>query len=279
VSSYYEAMRRIAPADPREREFADEREIEQRRDADVRLSDAHGAEAQEDEPVQAPAETRPRATTAIVPLPTVQGMPITVARAEAVQRLAERLAPLAVLDNSMRLLVSGCRPGDGASTLASAFALDLSQRLSVRTLLIDAHIRHPSLHRLFTLPDYKPPELVLNGALQIRSSGWPRLELASCCMGGGDNERRELLEQFENVLAHYSAVVVDLGVVRLDTRMLPLARPTDPILLVARYGHTRRQELATTAAALRAANRAVAGVILNAATSPVASTLRKLTKR
>jgi Mrp family chromosome partitioning ATPase len=65
----------------------------------------------------------------------------------------------------------------------------------------------------------------------------------------------------------------------LDTRMLLLARPADPILLVARYGHTRRQELATTTAALRAANRAVAGVVFNAAANPVANTLRKLSRR
>jgi Mrp family chromosome partitioning ATPase len=279
VSSYYEAIRRITPADPRERGFADEQEIGDGRDGDERTPEDRAANNGAGDYNQAPAESRPRPTTAIVPLPTVQGMPVTVARAEAVQRLAERLAPLAMMENSMRLLVSGCRPGDGASTLASAFALDLSQRLSVRTLLIDAHVRHPSLHRLFTLPDYRPPELLLNGALQIRSSGWPRLELATCCIGTGDKERRELLEHIDNVLEHYSAVVVDLGVVRLDTRMLPLARPTDPILLVARYGHTRRQELATTTAALRAANRAVAGVILNAATTPVAPTLRKLTKR
>jgi receptor protein-tyrosine kinase len=214
-----------------------------------------------------------------VALPTAEAMPVTVARAEALQRLAERLAPLAMVERSMRLVLSGCRPADGCSTLASAFALDMSQRLSVPTLLVDAHVRHPSLHRMFTIPDFKQPELVLDGALQIRSSGWPRLELATCCIDGADNERHELLGRLEKVLSHYPAVVVDLGVIRLDTRMLPLARPTDPILLVARYGHTRRQELATTAAALRAANRAVAGVVFNATASPVANLLGKLTKR
>jgi receptor protein-tyrosine kinase len=206
-------------------------------------------------------------------------MPVTVARAEALQRLAERLAPLAMVERSMRLVLSGCRPADGCSTLASAFALDLSQRLSVPTLLVDAHVRHPSLHRMFTIPDFKQPELVLDGALQIRSSGWPRLELATCCIDGADGERHELLGRLQKVLSHYPAVIVDLGVIRLDTRMLPLARPTDPILLVARYGHTRRQELATTAAALRAANRAVAGVMFNANASPIANLLGKLTKR
>jgi Mrp family chromosome partitioning ATPase len=260
VSSYYEALKRI----PTRAE-----QPQGRRDTTDEASDSRS---------DVRTETRVRSTSAIVPLPTVEGLPISVARAEALQRLTERLAPLAMTDGSMRLLISGCRPADGVSTLASAFAIDLSQRLLLRTLLVDAHMRHPSLHRIFALPESRQPELVLDGAVQLRSSGWPRLELANCYLDDSDKERYEVLERFGNVLSHYSAVVVDLGVIRLDTRMLPLARPADPILLVARYGHTRKQELATTAAALRAANRAVAGVILNAATSPVAKTLRKLTK-
>jgi hypothetical protein len=64
----------------------------------------------------------------------------------------------------------------------------------------------------------------------------------------------------EVLLGNYPAVVVDLGVTWLDSGMSPLIRPTDPILLVARYGQTKRQELASAAAGLRAANRALAGV-------------------
>jgi Mrp family chromosome partitioning ATPase len=262
VSSYYEAIHRISP------DTAD----------DSASQPASGGVSTEWHEERRPA-VRVRPANAIVPLPTAEAVPVTVARAEALQRLAERLAPIATVERSMRLFLSGCRPADGASTIASAFALDLSQRLSVRTLLVDAHLRHPSLHRVFTTPDHKQPELVLDGACQIRSSGWPRLEVASCSVDSFDEERQALIQRLENVLSHYGAVVVDLGVIRLDTRMLTLARPTDPILLVARYGHTRRQELATTAAALRAANRAVAGVVFNAAASPVANMLRKLSRR
>jgi receptor protein-tyrosine kinase len=261
VSSYYEAIRRISP------ELTDEP-----------ASEANGGSSIEPSEENQPA-VRIRPANAIVPLPTAEAAPVTVARAEALQRLAERLAPLAMVERSMRLFLSGCRPADGTSTIASAFALDLSQRLSVRTLLVDAHPRHPSLHRIFSLPEYKQPELVLDDAFQIRSSGWPRLEVASCCIDGSEEDRCELMQHLENVLSHYAAVVVDLGVIRLDTRMLTLARPTDPILLVARYGHTRRQELATSAAALRAANRAVAGVVFNGAASPTANMLRKLSRR
>lgn len=262
MSSYYEAIHRISP------EAASDSAPE---------SGVGNVPADLREEKRTAVRIRP--ANAIVPLPAAEAVPVTVARAEALQRLAERLAPIAMVERSMRLFLSGCRPADGTSTIASAFALDLSQRLSVRTLLLDAHLRHPSLHRIFTTPDHKQAELVLDGALQIRSSGWPRLEVASCSLDGFDEERQALMQRLDSVLSHYGAVIVDLGVIRLDTRMLTLARPTDPILLVARFGHTRRQELATTAAALRATNRAVAGVVFNAAISPVAKILRKLNRR
>jgi len=205
--------------------------------------------------------------SALVRLPVPHPTPAIVAQSAPLQRLCEQLSPLAALSHDLRLLVTGCRPGDGASTVAAALALDLSQRLSLRTLLIDANMRRPTLHRSFARAIPRATELVLDGPIQIRSTGWPWLDLATCWLGFTENDRAEALKRCDEVSRHYAAVVVDLGVVRLDARMLPLARDNDPILLVARYGHTRRQELATTAAALRAAKRALAGAILNGVTS------------
>ncbi|MGH7913949.1 MAG: tyrosine-protein kinase family protein, partial [Candidatus Binataceae bacterium] len=156
--------------------------------------------------------------------------------------------------------------------------IDISQRLGLRTMLVDAHLRHPSLHRLFQPPGRRTPELVLDGALQIRATEWPRLELVTCCLSSPDSQR-QLFEQFETLFGGYSAVIVDLGVARLDARMLPLARTEDPIIMVVRQGHTERRELATTASALRAASRSLAGVILNDAIDPVAKPLRRLLGR
>ena len=215
------------------------------------------------------------AAHSLVPLPTLEHVPAAVARASAIRNLTERLAPLAVLERSTRLLVTGCRPGDGASTVATAIAIDISQRLGLRTMLVDAHLRHPTLHRLFQHPGRRTPELVLDGALQIRATEWPRLELVTCCLSNPDSQR-QLFDEFETLLATYPAVIIDLGVTRLDARMLPLARPADPILMVVRQGHTERRELATTASALRTASRSPAGVILNDATDPVAKPLRRL---
>jgi len=212
----------------------------------------------------------------LVPLPFFDQASSKVARSKAIRRLAEQLAPLAVMENSVRLLISGCRPGDGTSTVAAALAIDLSQRLGLRTITVDAHLRHPTLHRTFMPAGRGTPELVLDGSLQIRATQWPRLDLATCSPVSTDEERMQQLMEFEGLLNRYPAAVIDLGVPRLDARMLPLARPNDPILLVVRHGYTERTELATTVAGLRAANRPVAGVILNGATSSVAKPLRRL---
>jgi Mrp family chromosome partitioning ATPase len=212
--------------------------------------------------------------TSLISLPTLEQAPAAIARADDIRNLTERLAPLAAVESSMRLLVCGCRRGDGTSTVAAALAIDLSQRLGLRTLLVDAHLRHPSLHHLLIGNRRGAPELMLEGSLQSRSTDWPRLGLLTCCPDD-DQEQKQMLGQMEALLVSYPAVVVDLGVPRLDARMLPLANPADPILLVVREGQTERRELATSADALRAANRTLAGVVLNGATDPVAKPIRR----
>jgi Mrp family chromosome partitioning ATPase len=215
------------------------------------------------------------ASRALTRLPVLHPAPALMARSEALQRICEELSPQAVVEQGFRLLITGCRPGDGASTIAAALALDLSQRLSLRTLVIDANARRPTLQRTLSRPNWRPPELLLDGPLQIRPTGWAWLDLATFYLGSTTEARNEALQACEQLSRHYAAVVVDLGVVRLDARMLPLAREHDPILVITRYGHTRRQELATTAAALRAARRSLAGAILNGVAKPVTPQTKK----
>jgi Mrp family chromosome partitioning ATPase len=183
---------------------------------------------------------------------------------QAIRQLCERIAPRAVVDRSCRVAIAGCRAGDGASSVAAAFAFDLSQRLSVRTLLVDANVRAPSLEQVFSGGMRQTGDIAHGGSIQLLSTEHPKLTLAAV-YAESDEEKREIaLAELESVLRSFPAVVIDLGVARLDARMLPLVRQADPIMLVIRHGHTLRRELATTAAALRSADRTVAGVILNA---------------
>jgi len=198
------------------------------------------------------------------PEPLPLDLPAALARQDAIRQLSERMAPTAAVEKSCRVAISGCRPRDGASSIAAALALDLSQRLSMRTILVDANLQSPSLHGVISQAERTVTQIALDGSLQLRTTGLPRLTLATCCIPGSDDQREGAIAELDGILRTFSAVVIDLGVARLDPRMLPLMRPTDPILLVVRYGQTERKELATAAAALRAADRTVAGVILNA---------------
>ncbi len=85
-----------------------------------------------------------------------------------------------------------------------------------------------------------------------------------------------LVEDLDELLMRYRIAVIDLGVVRLDPRMLALARPNDAILVVARHLHTDRAEMIATVNLLRNTGHPVAGVILNAYKSPLPALVRRL---
>jgi Mrp family chromosome partitioning ATPase len=211
-------------------------------------------------------ETETDSSRALAPLPVLERArtPFEASHARSLQMLNERVAPLAGVGQSVRMLITGCRPGDGASTVAVGLALDLSQRLGLRTLLVDAHLRKPELHKMFPpLPAQNAP-LLLGDQFVVRPSAAPRLDVASCLPMAAQALRPGDAQGYEALLESFLVTVVDLGVVRLDSRLLALARQTDPIIVVTRYGCTERDELATTVAALKAASRSVAGVIINA---------------
>ena len=245
-----------------------------------RAARQHLDEAEEvialEDPV-APAEPpppRPVHPPTVTQLPIAPSIVGNVARDRSIRRLTERVAPLAALGTPVRLLVSGCRPGDGASSVAGGIALDISQRLGLRTVLMDLHSRHPTLQRLFASPEGALPSA--DAPVSVRPTRWTQLALGTCHLPEHDGQGAALTAQVDQALDAFPLAVVDLGVLRLDARMLALARPGDPILLVVRYGHTERGELATTVKALRAANRALGGVIFNAARSPLPTTIRRI---
>ncbi len=195
-----------------------------------------------------------------------------LARDPALARLSEQLAALGCRDEHVRLLVTGCRPGDGASTIAAAIALDISQRLAMRTLLMDAHLRHPALRSLLARCAAQPRDLTIAMSIGAQRTAWPRLELIA---RAPTELSKPVLEDLGGLMRRFPIAVIDLGVIRLEPRMLALARPTDPILIVARYRHTEQRELLTTAAVLRAAGHRPSGVILNGYRPPVPALIRR----
>jgi Mrp family chromosome partitioning ATPase len=211
----------------------------------------------------------------LTPVPAVHAVAARLSRARAIQRITERIAPAATIRKPVRMLISGCRPGDGASSIAVALGVDLSQRLGMRTLLVDAHLRHPALRQLLGQAGMNDSRIVAEaaGGNFVVRTGLARMELATC-VASVPERMAEVAGELDLLISDYPVAIVDLGVLRLDPAALGLAREDDPIVLVARYGHTERSDLTTTVRALSAANRAVAGVVLNSKRNPVPRLVR-----
>jgi Mrp family chromosome partitioning ATPase len=197
-----------------------------------------------------------------------------LAQEPSLRRLSEQVVALSVVDGPVRVLVTGCRPGDGASSIAAAIAIDLSQRLSARTALVECHLRHPT--KPFVSRAQKDTgELVAGFHIPLRSSTWPRLDTVAYSVAP-DASLAQQAEIIAELLNPYQIAVVDVGVVRLEAQMLTIARPKDPVLVVARYRQTDRQELTGTINTIRVTERKIAGVVLNGYNSPVPAFLRRL---
>ncbi|MGD0072980.1 MAG: hypothetical protein ABSD31_01410 [Candidatus Binataceae bacterium] len=191
-----------------------------------------------------------------------------VAQEDSISHLTRQLSALSVAQGKFCIHVTGCRSGDGASTVSAAIAIELSQRLGLNTILVDGHLRRPSLHRLLLSADAAGTERPGRLNKRIVPTGWSRLDLV---VGAGAGGIRDLRAEFDAARERYSAAVIDLGVAQLDPAVLGLVQNCDPVLLVVRAGHTARGDLRSTMRLLTTANLTAAGVILNATRDSSAS--------
>jgi len=130
----------------------------------------------------------------------------------------------------------------------------------MRTILVDAKSPESSLHRVIS-PSEKNRRADHAGRFAAASHDrLAALDACDCCLNGNDDEREAAIAELEAVFSTFPAAVIDLGVARSDPRMVRYAAGRSD-LLVVRYGQTERKSLLLRAA-LRAADRTVAGVIL-----------------
>jgi Mrp family chromosome partitioning ATPase len=269
MSKYFQAMERrktgIVP-------YADSKPVD--RSVDSRSIDSKSVDFRT-KPLSAEVVARTQPMT-LAPVAPVQGLLDTLAASPSLRSLGEQLGASSAYNGPCRILITGCRPGDGVSTVAAAMALDMSQRLAARTILVEGQPRVALMHPFFSRSVTAAPAGVASTSIAVQGTQWPRLETARPEQMALTEQPARLVEDLDELLVRYRLAVIDLGVVRLDPRMLALARPNDPILIVARHLHTDRSEMIATANVLRNTGHPVAGVILNGYKSPLPNSIRRL---
>jgi chain length determinant protein tyrosine kinase EpsG len=193
-------------------------------------------------------------------------------QAEAFRELRSRLL-LEVMHERPRSALAVLSPeiGDGKTYLAANLAVAFSQ-LGERTLLIDADIRTPRLHRLLHVGYRTGLSSVLNGAAEASESvhpapGLPNLHLMPA--GALPPNPLELLQRpalgvlVREMLLKFEHVVVDTPAAVRGADPRAIAARSGTALIVARKDRSRMAALEGLVAALGRGPARIAGVVMN----------------
>ncbi|MBA2469220.1 MAG: polysaccharide biosynthesis tyrosine autokinase [Chloroflexia bacterium] len=191
--------------------------------------------------------------------------------AEAIRMLRANLEFAAAGQAIASLAITSSSPGEGKSTVSANLAVVMAQA-GLRTIMIDADLRKPTQHRIFSIPNDKGLTRLLTHPNDRWQDSATRVAVPNLWLipsGPVPPNPADLLsiDAFPQLLKRIGAdadiVILDTPPVLAVSDPLVVARNTDAVLLVARSGQTRRDALRHSAEALRQGSMRVLGIVLN----------------
>ena len=169
------------------------------------------------------------------------------------------------------LSVTSTLPDEGKSFVAANLALVHAQA-NLKTLLVDADFRHPSVHQIFKLGRGRGLSAYLAGQMNgleevIHKTDVPNLEVV--CAGtlptrntelAGSRAMREFLQLVRN---RYERIIVDCPPVAAVSDAMIIAAMTDGAIYVTRFGKVRKEQARRALQRMMEARIPIYGVITN----------------
>lgn len=188
--------------------------------------------------------------------------------AEAFRKLRTNLQFLSV-DNPPRVIVvTSSAPSEGKSTTAINIALALAEAEN-NVVLVDGDMRRPSLSKYLDLVGSVGFSTVLSGGAELsdvlQATKYPRLTVLTA--GPNPPNPSELLGSqaakrlLTELRTRYDYVIVDSSPLLAVTDGAILATQADGVILIARYGYTKREQLAQAVQNLHAVDATLLGVV------------------
>lgn len=189
---------------------------------------------------------------------------------EAIRTLRNSVL-LTDFDRTIRsILVTSATPSEGKSTAAAHLAVAHALQ-NQKTLLIDADLRRPSVHRCFNITAAAGLSDVLVGErpwreLICQPEGLPNLSILPAgppSRRASDLIGRGIAALLDEATRDYDWVIVDAPPLLGFAEPLQLATVVDGVLVVARAGQTDRKAVASVVNTLRRLRANVIGIVMN----------------
>ncbi|WP_340016053.1 CpsD/CapB family tyrosine-protein kinase [Paenibacillus sp. FSL K6-1318] len=169
-----------------------------------------------------------------------------------------------------KIMVASAEAGEGKTTTISNLAVTYAQE-GKKVLLIDADLRNPSLHQVFSVPNHVGLSSVLSNQysveevlsesyidnLQLFTSG-PIPPNPSEMIGS-----KRMIKLIEELEDQYDVIMFDTPPVLAVTDALIVSSLCDGVLLVVNSGKVKKELVKKTKAALEHVNARILGAILN----------------
>ncbi len=190
---------------------------------------------------------------------------------EAYRTLRTNVTFVSAEHRTLQLIcVTSPGPAEGKSTTAANLAITLAQQ-GARTLLVDADLRRPLVHKVFNLVQEPGLTDVLVGSAALREAVRPNVIANLDVLPGGalppnpsellgSEAMHRLLEQLR---AQYASVIFDTPPALAVTDATVLGASADAVILVLRVGETEEAAAQRAVEMFRRVQARVAGTVLN----------------
>ncbi len=168
-------------------------------------------------------------------------------------------------------LITSAHRGEGKSTIASHLALTVARFKGKKSLIVDADLRRPRLHDIFSVP--REPGLIecLQGKIDplaaVKDTAVENLKVIPA--GAATESPAHLFEGeilseiFKKIRFYYDIVIVDCAPVIPVSDPMLIASEVDGVILVLLAGKTPRNVALRACDILRDAEANILGVVVN----------------
>jgi capsular exopolysaccharide synthesis family protein len=189
---------------------------------------------------------------------------------EAIRTLRHSIL-LPDLDRSVKsLLITSATPGEGKSTAIIHLAIAHAEQ-GKKTLIIDADLRRPSIHKKLNLNGSLGLSNVLLGEFRwketiVKNEQWPDLDVVpsgTASRRASDLVGSMMMDILDEASKEYDLILVDAPPLLGFAEAMQVAKSVDGVVVMARAGQTSRRAVATVLATLKRLRANIIGLVLN----------------